>query len=172
MKSIVSRIFSWCTVFLFGSSVLLSQSVLAASSAVNDKGLFSVQVSEELKPFANFQLNASQVHQGSMLSSIEFLLPVELVGAEVSFLIVRDVAHPQRWVGKNIEARCLQAGVHFSCGIRFRNLKIEQGKVEEVINNLEESTADKMNRIQVAQAFANEQIGFLTFSTKTLSFKN
>ncbi len=166
MKSIVNVVFSRRAVFLIGFSVLSSQNALAASTALADEGLFSVQVSEELKSFANFQLKTSRVHHGAILNSIEFVLPVELVGTEISLSMVRDDAHPQRWIGKNIDARCMQAGVNFSCGIRFRNLKIEQGKVEEVINSLEETTADKMNRIQVAQTFANEQVGYLTLTLK------
>jgi hypothetical protein len=166
VKSIVNEVISRCAVFWIGFSVMSSQNAFAASTAQADGGLFSVQVSEELKPFANFQLKTGPVHHGANLNSIEFLLPVELVGTEISLSMVRDDAHPQRWIGKNIEARCMQARVNFNCGIRFRNLKIEQGKVEEVINSLEETTADKMNRIQVAQTFAIEQVGYLSLTLK------
>lgn len=166
MKSILKVVILNYSAFLLSVIGLFSTNVFAASVTQSGEVFFSVQVPDELKSFAKFQLSSSQINLASLPNSLEFILPSELAGVDIHFSMTRESNDSQRWTGKNVEARCGHSRGNLVCSMRFNNLKIENTKVEELINGIDGSTADKMNRIQVAQIFGVEQVGFLTIPLK------
>ncbi len=166
MKSTLKLAILNYSAFVFSAIALFSSDVFAASVPQKGEVFFSVQVPDELKSFAKFQLSSIQINQASLPNSLEFILPSELAGVDIHFSMSRESNDSQRWTGKNVEARCGHSRGNLVCSMRFSNLKIENTKVEELINGIDGSTADKMNRIQVAQIFGVEQVGFLTIPLK------
>ena len=141
--------------------VLLSS--FAARPASPETGLYQVPVADELKAFADFQVNFVSSKPAENPTTLRFQLPKELIGTAGYYTIRKLSETSNRWSGPNASGTCDQREHVIRCTLRFHDLVMDLSEVEKAINAMPKSPGEKMNRLQVATSFMAEPIGILTY---------
>jgi len=127
------------------------------------RGFYEVPVSNELKPYAIYPIKFKADTYETNPDEIVFPLPAELVGEEFYVKMAKVEDSENLWAGPNVEGSCSIINREFKCKVKFNNLIINQSQVEQVIKNTYQNQSEVGGRLQVAQLFGTEPIGYITY---------
>lgn len=138
----------------------------SCSGGAELSGTYTVPVSTELEPYATFSVTSIRFCERSGSVTLSYDLPALLVGDATGI----DLRGPFTASASSIElegdagtANCTATGTTWSCREDLSNLSIQDDKLAQRFAAL--PSAEAAARSSVADAFSQDPIGVLTFTT-------
>ena len=129
---------------------------------------YSLPVPAPLAQYSQFQFSAVQTTTDASHIVISYSLPAELTGNnETTIQLQGDFTKDQPLVlqGDRASATCngTQYGEIGQCQITYRNLGLDSAAVSNFLSHSISDSAELQARLQVANIFASEPVGVLTY---------
>ncbi|MDD4973284.1 MAG: hypothetical protein PHY93_02990 [Bacteriovorax sp.] len=135
------------------------QSVFAAT--------YSVPVEEELKVYANFEINSFKATETNGAVTVKYKIPKLLTGIEqeVEFNgTVDPKADTNILTGSNGVLTCSrEVQEKMECKVEYKNLQIDKEKAIKIINKISLSANEASGRIAVMNSFSSDPVGFIHY---------
>jgi hypothetical protein len=165
-------------VFSIGCSFLSLKGAASTLPKVK-RAFYSVPISPELAEFASFELAQVKFSETTEGLSLFYNLPPEVIGPEANGITLDSIDAADGSVIRGMKATqdvndhvvnvanasCSKHPLNvkkFHCIIVYDNLFIDQDKVTAFIFSKYDQSTNRIKRLQVAAAFANEPSGILT----------
>jgi hypothetical protein len=143
-------------------------SFLILMSVQSFAATYTVPVSADLKDFASFELESfKSKEENGTVTLIKYKVPRELTGVEqeVEFRgTIDDKAAYNLLSGPNGILTCgKEVNEKMECRAEYKNLKFDENKAIEEIDETATSTLEASGRIAVMRAFSSDPVGIISY---------
>lgn len=138
-------------------SLFLACFSASAAMAGTHKVTYEIPVPEALEPFSRFEVEYSAESQPGGDTEVSYHLPAFVLGSEHVFRFRGQVDFSARHFdlhGRDAGMRCVPGAEEATCRVSYSNVKVDLDKVQEALDAMPITPAEKIGRFEVASMIA------------------
>lgn len=152
--------------------LLITATFLSANMAHAYEGIYTVPVSDDLRPFASNPLNniTWRSEEGPRIN-FSFTVPADLTGEDPVVIQLREVGHSVSGMtemvsqdGPRAKASCLITRQNVVCMVKYERLVQNQAAISHYLNAKYSDESTRIGKNAVALFFSGEPAGIVEFS--------
>lgn len=121
------------------------------------KVTYEIPVPEALEPFSRFEVEYTAENQPDGFTEVSYRFPAFVLGSEHVFRFRGQVDFSARHFdlrGTDARMRCEPGAEAATCNVAYSNVKVDLDKVQEALDALPITPAEKIGRFEVASLIA------------------